>query len=285
MIRRDVESPTAFAIKVKNECNIYDLQGLCQNRANDYTIAVEAIDMGNDPVEAYVEVFTNDELYAKAKLAERLHAVFVLLLHKNIGQKDEIFLKFFKPDDNSLVANCIESKKLSSEYFVNWWKARQCRTQQKEYRDEMQRKIAASYFDQLLEVHGSSWSGNIDGFLMDKNMEGQEDVSAIIECRFSSNEDIERYDPNRFFKSGGGDYMTWSGLLELSKRLDIPLYLFTYSRRIGCREKVGLAVVEDVSRDKGLVYKNGISPCNNIKISTDEVREWLEQQKDDGESK
>ena len=45
MIKRDMESPTAFALKIKEECNIYDLQGLCQNRNGDYTIAVEAIDM------------------------------------------------------------------------------------------------------------------------------------------------------------------------------------------------------------------------------------------------
>ena len=50
MIKRDMESPTAFALKIKEECNIYDLQGLCQNRNGDYTIAVEAIDMGNDPI-------------------------------------------------------------------------------------------------------------------------------------------------------------------------------------------------------------------------------------------
>lgn len=275
MIRRDVESPTAFAVKVKNECRIYDLQGLCQNRAKDYTIAVEAIDMGNDPIEAYVEVFSERELYAKAKLAEKLNAEFVLLLHKRFGKNDEITLKFFKPNDNSSSANCVQTKKLSSDYFVNWWKARQWRTQQKDYRDEMEKKIASSYFDQLLEQNGASWSGNIDGFMLGKKPEGRVEIAAIIEFRFSSNEEIKSYDPNKYFNSGGGDYTTWSGLFELSNHLGVPLYLFTYSRKMECRNMVGLAEVSGVNEETGLVYKEGKAPCNNVKDSVDEVKNWL----------
>lgn len=276
MIKRDMESPTAFALRIKNECKIYDLQGLCQNRNRDYTIAVEAIDMGNDPIDAYVEMFSPQDIYAKTRLAERLNAVFVLLLH-TAAEPNEIYLKSFHTDSALHTVTCTETKQLSEAYFLNWWKARQSWTQHKEYREEMQRKIAASYFDQLMEQNGSSWSGNIDGFMLKKNAIGEEDISAIIECRFSTNEDIRGYDPNKYFKSGGGDYVTWNGLLELSNRLSVPLYLFTYSRRIESRNQVGVAKIEGVDKKEGLVYSKGLAPCKNVKTTSIEVLDWIDK--------
>lgn len=275
MIKRDVESPTAFAMMIKKECNIYDLQGLCKNRNNEYTIAVEAIDMGNDPVEAYIEIFSEQEIFAKARLASRVGASFVLMLHKKTGEKDEVFLKTFQAVLESSKVECVESNRLTSDYFINWWKARQCRVQHKQYREEMKRKINASYFDQLLETNGSSWSGNIDGFTMEKDANGIEDISSIIECRFTTDLNLEDYDPNMYFKNGGGDYMTWSGLIELARRIEVPLYLFTYSRKIGSREKVGLARVVDVNATDGLVYAYGIKPGENLKTTSTEVLEWM----------
>lgn len=278
MIRRDMECPTAFAKRIKDECHIYDLQGLCKGKSENYTIAVEAIDMENDPVDAYIEIFSENELYARARFAERVNAVFVLMLHKRLKDKDEIILKSFKTDSDNTKVVCSESKCLTSDYFINWWKARQFKTQKKQYREEMQRKINSSYFDQLLEKNGSSWSGNIDGFMMSEEASGCNDISALIEFRFSSNEDIEVYDPNKYFNSGGGDYVTWSGLIELSKRLEVPLYLFTFSRKMGNRDKLGVACVEGIT-ERGLVYRAGIPPYRNISKSSKEVLNIMDSYK------
>lgn len=220
-------------------------------------------------------MFSPQDLYAKAWLAERVNASFVLMLH-TASEPTEVFLKSFQTNPAAHKVNCIETKCLSEDYFMNWWKARQFRTQHKEYRGEMKKKIATSYFDQLMEKNGSSWSGNIDGFMMKKNSAGVEDISAIIECRFSSKEDINYYDPNKYFDKGGGDFVTWNGLLQLSNRLNVPLLLFTYSRKMGSRNKVGLAVVNGVSREKGLIYKDGITPCRNVKESSADVLAWID---------
>ena len=130
----------------------------------------------------------------------------------------------------------------------------------------MKRLIRASYFDTLLERKRSSWPGNIDGFMM---RDGE--ISSIIECRFSSDFNISSYDPNQFFAD---DKKVWGELYKLSTEMEVPLYLFTYSRRMDSREKVGIAKIENIT-STGLVYKDNIKPCNNLKSSSYEVLDWI----------
>lgn len=110
MEKRDMETPTKFAQQIKEECHIYDLQGLCKDSRGNYTIAIEALDMGNDPVEAYIEVFSDDEIFAKSCFAKRINAEFVLMLHKKEQSGDEIYMKFFEPDQASKKAVCVNEK-------------------------------------------------------------------------------------------------------------------------------------------------------------------------------
>ncbi len=270
MRKRDMEVQTQFSTRIKEDCHIYDLQGLCKDKNGNYSMAVEAIDMGNDPVEAFIEVFSDEELYAKAKLAERIGTVLFLLLHKRekMGQekKDEIYIEKVQAEGAELV-NLSRENKLSEEYFVNWWRARKFGAQKKEYGDEMSDLISSSYFDSLLERNNSSWSGNIDGFLMKDG-----NVSALIECRFSSEKEIENYDPGKFFEK---DKVVWNELYSLSTRLGVPLYLFTYSRLLASRQKVGITKIEEVTAE-GLKYYKDTKPCNNILESSEQVLDWIE---------
>ncbi len=266
-----MEVQTNFSERIKKECGIYDLQGICKNRNGDYTIAIEAVDMGNDPVEAFWELFSEDELYAKAKFAERVGATMYLMLHKRekFGAQeekhDEIYCKTVSTANGTDVV-VEDDVKLSEDYFVQWWKKRKAGAQRKEYGDEMKRLIRASYFDTLLERKRSSWPGNIDGFMM---RDGE--ISSIIECRFSSDFNISSYDPNQFFAD---DKKVWGELYKLSTEMEVPLYLFTYSRRMDSREKVGIAKIENIT-STGLVYKDNIKPCNNLKSSSYEVLDWI----------
>ncbi len=40
-------------MQISRECGFCGIQGLCRNKQGEYTIAVEAVDMENDPVEAF----------------------------------------------------------------------------------------------------------------------------------------------------------------------------------------------------------------------------------------
>ena len=274
MRRRDVERLTYYAKHIKEACKIYDLQGLCQNEG-EYTIAVEAIDMEDDSVDTYLEEFSKEELFAKVYFSRSLNIPFVIMLHKKENGIDYIYLKWMDISVETEDIYCLREMRMNEEEFIIWWKNNKQGRQTKEYRPAMQRIINDSYFDQLMEQNQTSWTGNIDGFTLYKKEANGEGVSAIIECRISGQLRTDKYDPNNYFHSGGGDFTTWSKLLQLSVELSVPLILLTFSKISTCSNMVGAAVVEKVNRDSGLSYKDDITPNENVFDNVEDFKQWL----------
>lgn len=153
------------------------------------------------------------------------------------------------------------------EEFVNWWASKKGTIQTKKMYEARSR---LGIFDEVLESYGLAWGGNIDGIIFDiKNS-----PIALIESRFSNQKTIETYDPNDYFKGTSyksGDYMTWLPLFYLSKLLNIPLILLTFSKL--SYGKCGGAVIENMD-NSGITYKLN-SPTKCITNSIEDCIEWL----------
>ncbi len=177
MIKRDMENPTKYAAEIKHELKIQDLQGLCKDQEGKYTMAVEAIYMGDDPVDTFREAFERGELYAKACLAEHLNIDCVVMLHNEEGalnekgkmykdpktdkwvMEDKIYVHYLKPDHVRQDARIDHTEVYKEDEFLTWWRLRKVGWQSKGYRKEMRLRIKSSYFDGLLENNETSWSG------------------------------------------------------------------------------------------------------------------------------
>lgn len=274
MKKRDMENPTAFSLQIKEECHMFDLQGLCKDRREQYTMAIEAVDCETDPPMAYRNLFTQEELYAKACFARQLGVPFIILEHKDRGGFD-YYVRYFNADEagRRAVEDNARRRVMTETFFLNWWKARKHGKQQKFYRGEMQQRLLESFFDQLFEHNNSSWCGNIDGFLMGRDNAGHDRVSAVIECRFSNAETIVTYDPGQYYAD---DTVTWNGLKAMADAMGVPLYLMTYSKRDGEQDRTGITKIESVDA-QGLHYKDALKPCSNLKRTGAEVLEWIRQ--------
>ena len=282
MKKRDMENCTAFSKEVQRACNMYDMQGLCKDADDRYTIAVEAFDMENNNLEDYKRELSDEELYIKASFALKVGAVFTLLLHTKKNGSDKIVVRMFAPEHvynrncTGPVVRCIYDKMMTESEFVTWWKSKKAGRQTKPYRAGMAAKIRASYFDNLMESNGSSWCGNIDGFLVRKDASGQIKIVGIVENRYSNKLNIDAYNPNAYFKYNGGDYRTWSELKSLADHMGVPLFLCTYSRMPGMERKVGMTQVTSVT-SSGLSYKFNLVPGANVKSSPEDANKWLTQ--------
>jgi len=100
----------------------------------------------------------------------------------------------------------------------------------------------------LLDKHGLSWGGNVDGFILSSDMKTQ----AIIETRNTKKIPLEEYDPAVFFPphfTRAGDYKTWEPVVILASKLRIPLFLFTFERG-SHEERMGFAIIDSISERK-----------------------------------
>jgi hypothetical protein len=142
--------------------------------------------------------------------------------------------------------------------FADWWRGLKGTEQSKPLYEARPRE---SYFDHLLNEHGLSWGGNVDGFILSPDYMK---TWAIIETRTTQKTPIEKYDPAVFYPSHftrAGDYKTWEPVVLLASRLRVPLFLFTFERE-GNKKRIGFAVVDHISVND-LVYQ-GSPPYQNI---------------------
>ncbi|MCD1295020.1 hypothetical protein CUJ83_08425 [Methanocella sp. CWC-04] len=231
---------------------------------------IEALQLDDSEVLDDIDTFFKpSELENKYYLMTALEGPLYVIVYAN-----DVFHIFEVVESLSESTSIILSKKetLDSEGFVKWWSSRK-RTEQYKATFEARPLQNKTIFDNVLESKGVAWGGNIDGAIIDE--EGN--ISAIIEIRHSRSFAITSYDPNNFFRGTfrrPGDYMTWLPLVYFSSRINIPLFLVTFSDVSGSEGKCGVAVISSMSK-RGLKYKNG-PPNSNILNSSNELKKWIE---------
>ena len=134
-------------------------------------------------------------------------------------------------------------------------------------------------FDKLFEKNQTSWSGNIDAFTTERDEHGKIQITSLIECRYTSKGSVSCYDPNDYYRNNGGDFYTWNGLWKIKRKLEIPLYLITFSRDVNFREELGVTEIIDFNKENGVIYKESVKPGMRVMHSSAELMEWMCWQK------
>lgn len=270
MKRRNSEREHWFSKEVAKACGIYDMQGLLIG-GGKFTAAVEAFeweeeDNGKTIYEAF---FPQEEMYIKCAFAKAVGVPFYILLHRG----DEPFIYVYHMETDGKYPQCKISRreKWTEEEFLHWWARNKTTLQQKAYRPALVSRVGSGYFDNLLESHGMKWGGNVDGFVF-----RQGGIRGLIENRVTTKNSILTYDPGRFFRYGGGDYMTWMPLFQLRSQLNVPLILCTYSNyQAGEQHCMGMAVLDSLT-ESGISYApyrdgHGKRPCDNLSSGVEEA--------------
>lgn len=280
--RRNTEGAHQFSETIDANLGIFDMQGLLLNRDGQFTAAVEAFELPlySQFTTLREEAFGDEEqLYIRACFAAQVGVPFFVLLHRE-GQS-RIRVYEVVADNQARRCVCHNQFWLSEPDFIEWWHERKQTTQTKPYRTQFTERVQESYFDSLLESNDLKWGGNIDGYFV-STPESNYHIEGIIEKRFTTKtyRPISQYDPAAFFRSGGGDYNTWKPLFTLKTQLSVPLYLFTFSRLSGEENKVGVTIIESLTR-QGISYildknNNEITPNSKICNNETELRRRLQ---------
>jgi hypothetical protein len=255
MLRRDSEGQHSFANTIFKQFSIFDLQGLLHERG-EYTCGVEAYEV-SDFEKINFQLLDKDSEKAKYQLCKSLKIPYYFIV---TSKKTKYYRIYEVNNSNKMDYKVVHEIKTND--FIEWWKEKQ-NFQQIKPMHEAHSRIVNSQIDIDLFANQLAWGVNLDGFSL--NQESQK-VTAIFEKRIGKykppNISVEKYDPNRFFHYRGGDYPSWNILFQLSKSLQVPLYLLTFERSE--REIFGATIIENVCPKKGLTYRKNIKPCENL---------------------
>ncbi len=278
---RSSEKESIFWKEIKSKLNIVDLGSLTignpmeevnlsirENKYNIKLTGIEAFEFEDNEDMDINKICNIFDWELKLKFIESIKSDLYLIIYKKkifrlcIVQKNK--------ESNELKISIL--KRCNEETFVNWWCTVK-KTKQVKPTYEAGERIRMTIFDEALEKRRVYWGGNIDGiYIPERNK-----ISAIIEVRKSSQKTIEEYDPKEYYHgtgSRGGDFNTWLPLFYLSKMLEVPLFLFTFSDK--SPQKCGISIIKDVKKE-GLFYIDDLSPYSNLFESFDEVKEWIQK--------
>ena len=275
MNRRDMEGSHLFSNKIKDDCKIYDLQGLLLDRNKHFTAAVEAFEYSfEDQLKSIVpDLMSKESVFAKALFASSVRVDLFIFVH--LSKADKIIVYQVKPNLMQRRAVCVSVKTITEAQFIEWWAEHKQTKQTKPYRAEVTSRIRKSYFDGLLEPHGLKWGGNIDGFTVDMSKTPR--VNALIENRFSKYMSVSDYDPRDFFKNGGGDYHSWLPLFQIKDGINVPLILCTYSKMGNHIIEIGATKLDSLDKD-GIKYDEKFgSPTANVFRDTKSFKQWFDK--------
>lgn len=274
---RNVERSTVFSKEVETYCNIHNLQGLSRTD-NGYKLAFEAIDIENDRVADFKLVLPENEIFLKTLFANKIGCDFAVFLHKARPNDEFVSVGTYRLNESEDQPVVIEKHKYTVPEFIDWWKTIREGRQTKGYRPHMREALQNSYFDSLFADNESSWATNVDGFIVSTDENGKAKIAGVVENRFSTNGNLEDYDPNNYYQPSaynGGDHQTWDVLKDLRDRLNVPLFLFTYSRKEGYEHKVGITIVNEINHETGLHYLEDIKPGDNIFANVEDANTFI----------
>jgi len=262
---RNTERNHVFADKIENEIPFHSLQGLTLDKNYNFSAGIEAVEYSENETVSLNTIFSFDDWKGKHCLCNELDIPLYLLSYKH----KEKTINIYEVEVNGGTVSFYTHSTKNFNDFCSWYAKLKGTIQEKPLYEADSRK---SFFDNLIESNGIYWGGNIDGYIVDDD----ENIRCIIETRLSNRALVNRYDPSRYFKGTyrkKGDYKTWEPLFLLAIRLEIPLFLLTFSR-LTTEEKVGFSTLDSMSQD-AITFQDDF-PQNNILEGVDSLRKEFE---------
>jgi len=261
---RSTERGYSFADKLEAEIPFYNLQGLTMDGNKKFTAGIEAVEFKEDEEIDLNSIFTVDSWSGKYILCKELGIPLYLIVYKH--DEDQIRIYEVNVTDGQL--SFYTHSRKSENDFCDWFASIKGTIQTKPLYEADPRK---SFFDNLIESKGISWGGNIDSYVIGED----EKVECIIETRLSNRSSVQDYDPARYFKGTyrkRGDYNTWEPLFMLASRLEIPLFLITFSRTTN-QDIAGFSTLHTMSKES-IQYRDS-TPNNNVLRGVEAVQKEL----------
>jgi hypothetical protein len=258
MKRRDTERNHLYANEVFNYFNIFDIQGLLKEE-NVFKCGVEAYQVA-DFNSIRFDLLNPKEEKARYMFCAQLGVPYYIIITSESNGAYQIY--------DAVLNNGIINYELKNNFtktdFINWWRSKQSFDQKKAMYNAGSR-IAESIIDKDLFSNSLAWGVNIDGFTLSKETNKVTSICEKRICTYKPPYTINNYDPNKFFHgtyNRSGDFPSWNILFELSKKMGVPLILFTFDT--STEKKVGISKICNVSQQNGLTYLENIKPFQQI---------------------
>ena len=265
---RSTENEHEFQNRLFRRLNAYQLQGLLINSKDEFSAGVEAVQYEDG--EEFREPFTEEELWAKFVLTERIGVPMYLIYY---WRRLYYVLKVDKKAQGRASAKRVQPNGMDEEGFANWWRVLKGMPQTKKLNNGAEVRANNTVFDSALRRYGLEWGGNIDGFVLSQN---NNDVLCVIDNISVSVDNLagNNADPSAYFHSPnpkhGPRYEGWYGAVKLSNQLAVPHMLLTIDKKHPEIEHVGMAFIDGLS-PRGLIYVENISPNNRVVDGIDNI--------------
>lgn len=281
-IRTTEKHPHSIWNKLVTEYPVAEIQGFIFSCSDDELIkatmdsdntiqvqCLEAAEYDQDDELTPESFFTIQDWINKINASSFFKSTLLFLTHK---PGDTVLFKLHKVVENTGTVSFTEINQFSDELsFISWWRTIKKLSQSKPTVEAKPRQWL-TIFDSVIEKHGLSWGGNMDGFILTDH---DNSVIAIIEVRQTHSFAITNYDPAKYFlgtATKGGDFKTWLPLVYLKKAYRIPIILLTLSSKD--KTRFGFTEVSTISR-RMLIYVDDVPPTRNVTTDFDVFKKWL----------
>ena len=282
-IRTTEHHPHNMWQRLEQHFTISEIQGFIFECTDDEMIAATKASTRNIPIHCLeaveydtaiefepTSIFTHDEWHAKIHVAQYFGTDLMILTHCST---DDILFRTYTVSYNASndIVFTVVREFADEGPFIDWWASIKKLSQTKATVEASPRQ-AKTIFDGIIEKHGLSWGGNIDGFILKTDVGT---VVLILELRQSRITLVSKYDPAVYFlgtATKGGDFKTWLPLIYLKKAYNLPLALITLSTK--SPDEIGYTEVFGINTQK-LFYVDDISPKTNVTKDLNRVVEWL----------
>ena len=270
MIRRDTERNHPYATLVFRDLQIFDIQGLLKE-GDQYSCGVEAYQVLDFNFIQF-ERLNQSEEKARYVFCSQLGIPYFIIFVSEKSGNYQIFESFLEKE-----IIVFKIKYNFEKYdFIEWWRSQQSFNQKKAMYNAGAR-ISQSIIDKDLFANSLAWGVNIDGFSYSPETNK---VLAIYEkriCTYKPPYTVDNYDPNKFFHgtaNRSGDFPSWKILFDLTRKMDVSLFLFTFDTSGG--RKVGASRIVDIDQKSGISYYQNVKPTANMfKENLSGLRDWL----------
>lgn len=245
----------------------YSFENITFDHERNFSAIVEAVEFLDYEKREIETIFKHDHILARLLVSDLLNIPFYIIASQN-----HWFYIYQVRIFNGKI-NYFNENQLTEIEFIKWWTSVKGSNQTHQLVNGAINRVGKSIFHKTLTKYGLMWGGNIDGIIIKDNK-----VLAVIDnisIAFTSL-DSKKADPALFFKKRGPRYETWYSTVKLANTLNVPHILLTFDKNNPKDEKVGITVIDYLSKD-GIFYKKNIKPYNNIIYGLESISKYIEK--------